>query len=115
MSRVKPLTSYFKKLSKDEIEIQSLKQTHSSRDTRTLSIETARTNSTLSSKLLESFIDLSQENDLPPLIDVEDSDDEEDGVPPVVAPNVGDSVFKALDTVLGPSTEFFLPIFSLLA
>jgi hypothetical protein len=29
MSRVKPLTSYFKKLSKDEIEIQSLKQTHS--------------------------------------------------------------------------------------
>ena len=70
----------------------------------------------MSSKLLESFIDLSQENDLPPLIDVEDSDDEEDGVPPVVvAPNVGDSVFKALDTVLGPSTEFFLPIFSLLA
>ena len=63
----------------------------------------------MSSKVLESFIDLSQENDLPQLIDVEDSDDEEDGVvvPPVVAPNVGDSVFKALDSVLGPSTVVF--------
>ena len=57
MAGVKKLTSYFKKLTKDEMEVEALLATQLSRNSKTASIESAKTLSTLSSAVM-SAIDL---------------------------------------------------------
>jgi len=58
MSGVKKLTSYFKKLTKDEREVEDLLATQlSTRNSRTASIESARTLSTISTAVM-SIVDL---------------------------------------------------------
>jgi hypothetical protein len=57
MASVKKLTSYFKKLTKDEMEVEALLATQLFRNSRTASIESAKTLSTLSSAVM-SAIDL---------------------------------------------------------
>ena len=57
MAGVKKLTSYFKLLTKDEMEVEELLATQISRNSKTVSIETAKTLSTLSSAVM-SAIDL---------------------------------------------------------
>ena len=57
MSGIKKLTSCFKKLTKDEREVEDLLATQLSRNSRTASIESARTLSTLSTAVM-SIIDL---------------------------------------------------------
>ena len=52
MSGVKPITSYFKVLTKDELEIEELKESQSSTLSRVISNQSARTCSTLSTKEL---------------------------------------------------------------
>ena len=59
MSGVKKLTSYFKKVTKDEREVQELLATQLSRNSRTVSTESAKTLSTLSSAVM-SVIDHQQ-------------------------------------------------------
>ena len=57
MAGVKKLTSYFKKLTKDEMEVEALLATQLSRNSRTASMESSKTLSTLSSAVM-SAIDL---------------------------------------------------------
>jgi len=57
MVGVKKLTSYFKKLTKDEMEVEALLATQLSRNSRTASMESSKTLSTLSSAVM-SAIDL---------------------------------------------------------
>jgi hypothetical protein len=57
MAGVKKLTSYFKKLTKDEMEVEALLATQLSRNSKTASIESSKTLSTLSSAVM-SAIDL---------------------------------------------------------
>ncbi len=58
MSGVKPITSYFKVLTKDQLELSELLDTQSSRNYRTLSLQTAITNSTLSTKGIKAQTEL---------------------------------------------------------
>ena len=51
MSGVKKLTSYFKKVTKDEREVEELLASQLSRNSNTASIESVKTLSTLSSSL----------------------------------------------------------------
>jgi len=112
MSGVKPITSYFPVLSKDQLEIVELIDTQSSRNYRTLSLQTAITNSTLSTKVYDAYVDLTKADDLPDLVDCVDDDDDDvdDEVEPaavVVVVGLGDSIFSALDSVLGPTPLVF--------
>ena len=63
MAGVKKLTSYFKLLTKDEMEVNELLATQLSRNSRTASIESAKTLSTLSSAVMGAIdlTDLSSE------------------------------------------------------
>ena len=101
MSGVKPITSYFKVLTKDQLELSELLDTQSSRNYRTLSLQTAITNSTLSTKVYDAYVGLTQADDLPALENGVDDD-----VEPVVV-GLGDSIFSALDSVLGPAPLVF--------
>ena len=109
MSGVKPITSYFKVLTKDQLELSELLDTQSSRNYRTLSLQTAITNSTLSTKVSDAYVGLTQADDLPALENGVDDDVEpviDDDVEPVVV-GLGDSIFSALDSVLGPAPLVF--------
>ena len=110
MSGVKPITSYFKVLTKDQLELSELLDTQSSRNYRTLSLQTAITNSTLSTKVYDAYVGLTQADDLPALENGVDDDVEpvidDDDVEPVVV-GLGDSIFSALDSVLGPAPLVF--------
>ena len=83
MSGVKPITSYFKVLTKDQLELSELLDTQSSRNYRTLS-----PNSTLSTKVYDAYVGLTQADDLPALENGVDDDVEpvidDDDVEPVV-------------------------------
>ena len=57
MSKVKKLTNYFKMVTKDEREVEELLATQLSRNSRTATIESAKTLSTLSSAVM-SIVDL---------------------------------------------------------
>jgi len=87
MSGVKPITSYFKVLTKDQLELSDLLDTQSSRNYRTLSLQTAITNSTLSTKVYDAYVGLTQADDLPALENGVDDDVDEpvidDDVEPV--------------------------------
>ena len=63
MAGVKKLTSYFKLLTKDEMEVNQLLATQLSRNSKTASIESAKTLSTLSSAVMTA-IDLTDINDM---------------------------------------------------
>ena len=96
MSGVKPITSYFKVLTKDQLELSELLDTQSSRNYRTLSLQTAITNSTLSTKVYDAYVGLTQADDLPALENSVDDDVEpviDDDVEPVVV-GLGDSIFS---------------------
>ena len=98
ISGVKPITSYFKVLTKDQLELSELLDTQSSRNYRTLSLQTAITNSTLSTKVYDAYVGLTQADDLPALENGVDDDVEpviDDDVEPVVV-GLGDSIFSAL-------------------
>ena len=82
MSGVKPITSYFKVLTKDELEIKELIDSQSSSLSRVISNQSARTRSTLSTKVYDSYIDLTKEPEesLPALADYSSDDgDNDDG------------------------------------
>ena len=103
MSGVKPITSYFPVLNKDQLEIAELLNTQSSRNYRTLSLQTASTNSTLSSKVYDAYVDLTKADDLPASVDViaiddddDDDDDEEEEEEPAVVVGLGDSIFSVI-------------------
>ncbi len=85
MSGVKPITSYFKVLTKDELEIKELIDSQSSSLSRVISNQSARTRSTLSSKVYDSYIDLTKEPEesLPALADYSSDDGDNDDVVPV--------------------------------
>ena len=89
MSGVKPITSYFKVLTKDELEIKELIDSQSSSlSSRVISNQSARTRSTLSTKVYDSYIDLTKEPEesLPALADQSSDDgDNNDDVVTVVA------------------------------
>ena len=89
MSGVKPITSYFKVLTKDELEIKELIDSQSSSlSSRVISNQSARTRSTLSTKVCDSYIDLTKEPEesLPALADQSSDDgDNNDDVVTVVA------------------------------
>ena len=113
MSGVKPITSYFKVLTKDELEIEELKESQSSTLSRVISNQSARTCSTLSTKVYDCFIDLTKEPEEPPIIPAllpdyssDDDVDDDDNVV-IVVPTVGDSIFSALDRALGPEPVVF--------
>jgi hypothetical protein len=95
MSGVKPITSYFKVLTKDELEIEELKESQSSSLSRVISNQSARTCSTLSTKVYDTYIDLTKEPEepMPALADYSSDDDDDDVIP--VATTVGDSIFSA--------------------
>ena len=61
MSGVKPITSYFKVLTKDKLEIEELIESQSSILSKTISNQSARICSTLSDKVYDSYIDLTEE------------------------------------------------------
>ena len=63
MAGVKELTSYFKLLTKDEMEVNQLLATQLSRNSRTASIESGKTLSTLSSAVM-SAIDLTDQSSM---------------------------------------------------
>ena len=83
MSGVKPITSYFKVMTKDELEIKELQlESQSSSLSRVISNQSARTRSTLSTKVYDSYIDLTKEPEesLPALADYSSDDgDNDDG------------------------------------
>jgi hypothetical protein len=86
MSGVKPITSYFKVLTKDELEIKELIDSQSSSlSSRVISNQSARTRSTLSTKVYDSYIDLTKEPEesLPALADQSSDDGDNDDVVPV--------------------------------
>jgi len=85
MSGVKPITSYFKVLTKDELEIKELIDSQSSSLSRVISNQSARTRSTLSTKVYDSYIDLTKEPEesLPALADQSSDDGDDDDVVPV--------------------------------
>ena len=62
MSGVKPITSYFKVKSKDELEVEELLLTQVSRHSKASALETARTISTVSSKVMNIVVDLSNDD-----------------------------------------------------
>ena len=114
MSGVKPITSYFKVITKDQLELSELQlDTQSSRNYRTLSLQTAITNTTLSTKVYDAYVDLTKADDLPAqedFVNVEEDDvvaidDNDDTV--VEVEGLGDSIFSALDSVLGPTPLVF--------
>ena len=85
MSGVKSITSYFKVLTKDELEIKELIDSQSSSlSSRVISNQSARTRSTLSTKVYDSYIDLTKEPEesLPALADQssDDGDNNDDAV-----------------------------------
>ena len=86
MSGVKPITSYFKVLTKDELEIKELidSQSSSLSSRGVISNQSARTRSTLSTKVYDSYIDLTKEPEesLPALADQssDDGDNNDDAV-----------------------------------
>ena len=61
MSGVKPITSYFKVLTKDKLEIEELIESQSSILSKTISNQSARICCTLSDKVYDSYIDLTEE------------------------------------------------------
>ena len=63
MAGVKKLTSYFKLLTKDEMEVNQLLATQLSRNSKTASIKSAKTLSTLSSAVM-SAIDLTDQSSM---------------------------------------------------
>ena len=77
MSGVKPITSYFKVLTKDELEIKELIDSQSS---SLISNQSARTRSTLSTKVYDSYINLTKEPEesLPALADYSSDDGDND-------------------------------------
>ena len=78
MSGLKPITSYFPVLTKDQLEIVDLLDIQSSRNNcKTLSFQTAITNSTLSTKVYDAYVGLTQADDMPALEDCVDDDDED--------------------------------------
>jgi hypothetical protein len=82
MSGFKPVTSYFKVLTKDEPKIKELVDSQSSSLSRVISNQSARTRSTLSTKVYDSYIDLTKEPEesLPALADYSSDDgDNDDG------------------------------------
>jgi hypothetical protein len=116
MSGVKPITSYFKVLTKDELEIEELIiESQSSILSKTISNQSTRKGSTLSDKNYDSYIDLTEEEPeefMPALADYyssDDDDDDDDDVLPVAlaTPTVGDSIFSALDRALGSEPVVF--------
>jgi len=131
MSGVKKLTSYFKKVTKDEREVEELLATQLSRNSRTASIESAKTISTLSSAVM-SVIDLTASSSdyyrpgLNAIAAAYESDDPEYIVSNVLHEEgeegevefictvdkrnsgcVGDTVINALDTVIGQTSLVF--------
>ena len=58
MSGVRPITSYFKVISKDELEVDELILSQLSRQSRASSLATARSISTVSSKVMSIIVDL---------------------------------------------------------
>ena len=84
MSGVKPITSYFKVLTKDELEIKELIDSQSSSLSWVISNQSARTRSTLSTKFYDSYIDLMKEPEesLPALADYSSDDGDNDDVVP---------------------------------
>ena len=105
MSGVKPITSYFKVLTKDELEIEELEESQSSSLSRVISNQSARTCSTLSTKVYDTYIDLTKEPEEPMPALADYSSDDDDVIP--VAATVGDSIFSALDRALGPEPLVF--------
>ena len=97
MSGVKPITSYFPVLTKDQLEMVDLLDNQSSRNYKTLSLQTAITNSTLSTKVYDAYVGLTQADVLPALENCVDDDVEpviiDDDVEPVVV-GLGDSIFS---------------------
>jgi hypothetical protein len=65
MSGIKPITFYFKVKSKDELEVEELLHTQSSRHSKTSSLEFSRTISTVSAELMSiiTLVDLTTNND----------------------------------------------------
>ena len=61
MSGIKPITSYFKVLTADEREMEDLLRSQSCSLSRVLSSQSARTRSTLSTKVFDQFIDLTKD------------------------------------------------------
>ena len=62
MSGVKPITSYFKVLTKDELEIEELMESQSSILSKAISNQSARTCSTLSTEVYDNYIDLTEDS-----------------------------------------------------
>ena len=62
MSGIKPITSYFKVRSKDELEIKELLLSQVSRHSRASSLEHARTISTVSSEVMSIVVDLTNDD-----------------------------------------------------
>ena len=58
MSGIKPITSYFKVISKDELEVEELLLTQLSRHSKASSLETARTINSVSSEVMSIIVDL---------------------------------------------------------
>jgi hypothetical protein len=124
MSKVKKLTSYFKIVTKDEREVEELLATQLSRNSRTATIESAKTLSTLSSAVM-SIVDLTDySSDLlsPALNAIAEyesnnvrDDDEHEGeevefIGTVDKRNsgfVGDAVINALDTIISQTSPIF--------
>jgi hypothetical protein len=88
MSGVKPITSYFKVLTKDELEIEELIESQSSILSKTISNQSARIcRRTLSDKVYDSYIDLTEEPEeyMPALADYSSDDDDNDVLPVALA------------------------------
>ena len=125
MSGIKPITFYFKVKSKDELEVEELLHTQSSRHSKTSSLEFSRTISTVSAEVMSiiTLVDLTTNNDsnsaggLTTLLPVYHSDvyDDDDFVNVDLTENdVGNSAFSALDTLIGPSSSIGNSVFSAL-
>ena len=126
MSGVKPISSYFKVLSKDEREVEELLNNQFSRNFQTSALATAGSILTISSKVID-LIDLSenhlfvdddnilvvaQTTELPVIGQVADYDSDDHDVDDDVVlieqnannnNSIGDAVFKAFDNLINPS------------
>ena len=117
MSGIKNINKYFKPMSKDEWEVQELKNIHSARIAREVSIDSAIRISTISTKVM-ALIDLvddvedeeeaiTKEVNLVGYSSDDDENDVEDEVVFIEAvvqkpkSSVGDAVFIALDNLIG--------------
>ena len=62
MSGIKPITIYFKVRSKDELEVEELLLSQLSRHFKAASLDSSRTISTVSSKVISIVVDLSKDD-----------------------------------------------------